>query len=207
MKPVPDDRRAALSALRVCRANGISPRVLVPEWTLDWLGNVDARGGVIRDADDIRESVASFAVRFVGAKYNVHASVWHAPDKFSCSSLVKYAFASVGIWMPRYAVDQSYAGPLVVRSEAGPGSLAFWKGEFPIRDPERNVGHVSLVLPKGRMLHASSKAHDVHAFTPLRPDSAFYVDPFPADTHALVLLPSEPRDLETALDAVRWLQR
>lgn len=207
MKRLPDELRLELARLRVCRANGITPRVLVPAAALDWLENVDVRGGRVDDIEDVRERVVAFARGFAGTPYDAHATIQTAPDTFSCSTLVKYAFAWVGIWMPRYAVDQSYIGRVVSRADAASGSLAFWKGEFPIRDEARVVGHVGLIVQDGRMLHASSKSRDVHEFTPLRPDTALYVDPFPPGPHALIGLPSEQRGLETALDIVRWMQR
>lgn len=207
MERLPENLRLELAERRVCRANGISPRVLVPERALPWLKDVDVRGGRVDDAEDIRERIVAFASEFVGTPYHAHATIQAAPSVFSCSTLVKYVLAWAGIWMPRYAVDQSYVGRVVPRAEALPGSLAFWKGDFPIRDETRVVGHVGLVLDGGRMMHASSTTHDVHEFTPQRPDSATYTDPFPSEPHFLVLLPSEQRGLETALDAVRWMQR
>ncbi len=208
MNRLPDDLRLRLGSLRICRANGISPRVLVPESALPWFENIDARDGAIdRDVDDLRDQVVSFARRQIGIEYHARATIQSAPHAFSCSTLVKYAFAWIGIHMPRYAVDQTYHGAIVETVDWNPGTLAFWKGEFPIRDEDRAVGHVGIVCGERRIIHAGSGDGSVHEFTPLRPESASFVDPFPTEPHALVLPPTEVRGLETALDIVRWLQR
>lgn len=208
MRVLPEDLRTRLESLRVCRANGITPRVLVPTAALPWLENIDARGGRIDEGfDDLSDRVTAFAIRQIGVEYRAHATIQSAPGAFSCSTLVKYAFASVGIWMPRYAVDQSYRGTAVEAVDWRPGTLAFWKGEFPVRDPDRAVGHVGIVCGDRRIIHASSTSRDVHEFTPLRPESARFVNPIPTEPHALVFSPTEERGLETALDIARWLQR
>ena len=208
MNRLPDDLRSRLGSLRICRANGISPRVLVPATTLPWFENVDARGGSIDDdADDLPDRVVGFARRQIGIDYHAHATVQSAPHAFSCSTLVKYAFAWIGIHMPRYAVDQTYSGVVIETVDWKPGNLVFWKGEFPIRDPDRAVGHVGIVCGDQRIIHAGSGDGFVHEFTPLRPETARFVDPFPTEPHVLVFPPTEERGLETALDIVRWLQR
>jgi len=207
MNRLPDDLRLRLESLRICRANGITPRVLVPAAVLPWIENVDARGGAIDDADDIRERLVAFARRQLGVDYHTHATIQSAPNAFSCSTLVKYVFASAGIWMPRYSVDQSYRGALVDSVGWKKGALAFWMGEFPIRDSDRAVGHVGIVSGDRRIIHASGSSKDVHEFTPSRPEIARFVDPVPTEPHVLVLPPNEERGLETALDIVRWLQR
>lgn len=208
MTVIPDDLRSRLESMRVCRANGIPPCVLVPTDSLPWLKNIDAKGGRIdEEVDDLADRLVAFARRQIGTEYRAHATIQSAPKAFSCSTLVKYAFASVGIWMPRYAVDQTYRGSVVERNEWKPGTLAFWKGEFPIRDAGRAVGHIGIVCGDRRIIHAGTGDGSVQEFTPLRPESAGFVDPIPNDHHALVFLPTEERGLETALDIARWLQR
>lgn len=207
MKPVPDDLRVRLQGVRICRANGISPRVLVPEAALEWMEGAEERGVRVDPDDGLRERAVAFGRRHIGTPYAVHASIRMAPNAFSCSAFVKYVFAEVGIWMPRYAVDQSYRGRLLDGADWRIGNLAFWKSQFPIRDEDRAIGHAGIVCDDGRVLHAGGRAKTVHEFTSLRPDRARFVDPFPTEPHALVLLPQEERGLETALDLVRWMQR
>lgn len=207
MKHLPDDLRVQLANLRVCRANGISPRVLVPEAALDWLAGAEEDGVIVDPADDIRTRAVGFARQLIGSRYETLADLQRAPRVFSCSSFVKFVFASVGVWMPRYAVDQSYQGVTLDGPRWTDGTLLFWKSLYPIEDETRAVGHVAVVSGEGRAIHAGGRARTVHAFSPSRPASAIFVDPFPSDPQALLLLPSEERGFETALDVVRFLQR
>lgn len=204
MRMLPDDLREQLASLRVCQANGVSPRVLVPERALEWLEHVDLRGGSVEHVDDPRERTLAFGRRFLDAPYDRDANALAAPDRFSCSSFVKYALASVGIWMPRYAIDQSYRGRRLDGMAWEPGTLVCWPGEFPIRDPGRPVGHIGLACDDRRALHAGGRKRTVHEFTPRRPETAVYADPFPAGPSVLI---HAPRGFETALDLVRSLQR
>lgn len=208
MSQLPDALRVTLSGLRVCRANGIAPRVLVPAEAESWFSLVESRGGSIEEDGARPDAVVSFGRRFLGAPYDAHATVADAPNTFSCSSLARYAFAYVGISMARYAVDQSYQGRSIDATHPIPmGMLAFWKSEFPIRDPSRTVGHVAISLGDGQLLHAGGERRDVHVFLPQRATALLAVDPFPEGPSLLIHLPSNRRDLETALDVARWLQR
>lgn len=65
---------------------------------------------------------------------------------FDCSGLTRYAFAGVGIVLPRYSGDQYDAGRKVAPSEAKRGDLLFW-------GPEGSQ-HEAIYLGGGRMLEA-----------------------------------------------------
>lgn len=207
MDTLPSDLRTELAALKICRANGITPRVLVPERALPWIENADARGGSLEDVDDLPKRVIAFARRLIGVSYRMHAEIQDAPNAFSCSSFVKYVFASVGIWMPRYAIDQSYHGPYGTDPSWNEGNLVFWKSEWPIRDETRAIGHVGIATGTNRLIHAGSDDEAVSEITTRRPGLASFSNPFPDGTQFLLFPPPERRGLETALDAVRWLQR
>ena len=207
MDTLPDDLRVKLGTLRVCRANGIAPRVLVPERALSWVKDADARGGSLEVADDLPERVIAFARRTIGVRYRIHAEIQDAPGSFSCSSLVKFAFASVGIWMPRYAIDQSYLGVRGNEHAWIEGNLVFWKSEWPIRDQTRAIGHVGIATGTRRLNHAGQKDGVVSEIITCRPDLASFSNPFPAGPQVLLFPPPDRRGLETALDVVRFLQR
>lgn len=65
---------------------------------------------------------------------------------FDCSGLTRYAFAGVGIVLPRYSGDQYEAGRKVPPSEAKRGDLLFWGP---------NGGqHEAIYLGGGRMIEA-----------------------------------------------------
>jgi cell wall-associated NlpC family hydrolase len=49
-----------------------------------------------------------------------------AEGGFDCSGLVQWAFAKVGVRMPRVAADQAKTGPRLAFQQAQPGDLLFW---------------------------------------------------------------------------------
>ncbi|AWT57031.1 NlpC/P60 family peptidoglycan endopeptidase RipB [Mycolicibacterium smegmatis] len=65
---------------------------------------------------------------------------------FDCSGLTRYAFAGVGIVLPRYSGDQYDAGRKVPPSEAKRGDLLFWG--------PNGSQHEALYLGGGRMIEA-----------------------------------------------------
>lgn len=65
---------------------------------------------------------------------------------FDCSGLTRYAFAGVGVPLPRYSGDQYNAGRKVAPSEAKRGDLLFWG--------PGGGQHVAIYLGAGQMLEA-----------------------------------------------------
>ena len=72
---------------------------------------------------------------------------------FDCSGLMRYAFAGVGVLIPRFSGDQYNAGRHVPPSQAKRGDLIFY-------GPNGNQ-HVTMYLGNGQMLEASSIAGKV----------------------------------------------
>ena len=72
---------------------------------------------------------------------------------FDCSGLVRYAFAGVGVLIPRYSGDQYNAGRHIAPSQAKRGDLIFYG--------PGGSQHVTLYLGNGQMLEASSLAGKV----------------------------------------------
>ncbi len=72
---------------------------------------------------------------------------------FDCSGLMRYAFAGVGVLIPRYSGDQYNAGRHIPRSQAKRGDLIFYG--------PGGSQHVTLYLGNGQMLEASSIAGKV----------------------------------------------
>jgi cell wall-associated NlpC family hydrolase len=69
---------------------------------------------------------------------------------YDCSGLLQYAFAKVGIRMPRTADIQAFTGWRLPYSQARPGDLLTWKN-----DPTFNgVSHIALYLGNGKMVVA-----------------------------------------------------
>ena len=78
---------------------------------------------------------------------------------FDCSGLMRYAFAGVGVLIPRFSGDQYNAGRHIPPSEARRGDLIFY-------GPNGNQ-HVTMYLGNGQMLEASSLAGKV-TISPVR---------------------------------------
>ncbi|MCQ4360190.1 NlpC/P60 family peptidoglycan endopeptidase RipB [Mycobacterium gordonae] len=78
---------------------------------------------------------------------------------FDCSGLMRYAFAGVGVLIPRFSGDQYNAGRHIPQNEARRGDLIFYGP---------NGGqHVTMYLGNGQMLEASSLAGKV-TISPVR---------------------------------------
>jgi hypothetical protein len=75
------------------------------------------------------------------------------PNRFDCSGLVYYSFATMNLWLPRTAADQSRRGKTVPVEALKYGDLIF----FDTRPRYRGkVNHVGIYIGGGRFLHASS---------------------------------------------------
>ena len=113
---------------------------------------IDA-GGVLGQQDttppnDIAAGAIAAAKTRLGDDY-----VWGAtgPDTFDCSGLTQWAYAHVGIQLPRVAADQYNAGAHVALDSLQPGDLLFWATD--IRNPV-TIHHVAIYLGGGMMLAA-----------------------------------------------------
>ena len=69
---------------------------------------------------------------------------------YDCSGFTRYAFAGVGVQIPKYSGDQYNAGRHIPPSQAKRGDLIFYGPE--------GTQHVTLYLGNGQMLEASSAA-------------------------------------------------
>jgi len=69
---------------------------------------------------------------------------------YDCSGFTRYAFAGVGVQIPKYSGDQYNAGRHIPPSQAKRGDLIFY-------GPEGSQ-HVTLYLGNGQMMEASSAA-------------------------------------------------
>lgn len=78
---------------------------------------------------------------------------------FDCSGLMRYAFAGVGVLIPRFSGDQYNFGKHVPPSQARRGDLIFYG--------PNGSQHVTLYLGNGQMLEASGSAGKV-TISPVR---------------------------------------
>jgi cell wall-associated NlpC family hydrolase len=72
---------------------------------------------------------------------------------YDCSGFTRYAFAGVGVLIPKYSGDQYNTGRKVPVSQAKRGDLIFWG--------PGGSQHVALYLGGGQMLEASGSAEKV----------------------------------------------
>ena len=78
---------------------------------------------------------------------------------YDCSGFTRFAFAGVGVLIPKYSGDQYDTGRKVPQSQAKRGDLLFWG--------PGGSQHVAIYLGGGRMLEASGSAGKV-TVSPLR---------------------------------------
>ena len=90
-----------------------------------------------------------------GAINGPSAGVDHDAGKvgYDCSGFVRYAFAGVGVLLPKYSGDQYSAGRQVAPSQAKRGDLIFYG--------PGGSQHVTIYLGNGQMLESSSAAGQV----------------------------------------------
>lgn len=72
---------------------------------------------------------------------------------YDCSGFVRYAFAGVGVQLPKYSGDQYNSGRHIPPSQAKRGDLIFYGPE--------GTQHVTIYLGNNQMLEASSAAGQV----------------------------------------------
>ena len=77
-----------------------------------------------------------------------------SPKGFDCSGLAQYAYARVGLPIPRDSVAQQRAAVHVALAKALPGDLLFF-------DTDWNRHHVGIYLGSGRFVHAPSRGKHV----------------------------------------------
>jgi peptidoglycan DL-endopeptidase RipB len=78
---------------------------------------------------------------------------------YDCSGFTRYAFAGVGVQIPKYSGDQYNTGRAIAPSQAKRGDLIFWG--------PGGSQHVAIYLGGGKMLEASGSAEKV-TVSPLR---------------------------------------
>lgn len=86
-----------------------------------------------------------FLSRQLGKPYRYGAE---GPDAFDCSGLVQYAYAKMGLKLPRTAQEQATLGVPVKKRDLQFGDLVFF-----CRDG-KNIHHVGIYLSGGFMIHA-----------------------------------------------------
>ncbi|HTW07286.1 MAG TPA: C40 family peptidase [Acidimicrobiales bacterium] len=101
------------------------------------------------------EIAADFALSQVGKPY-----IWGGigPYGYDCSGLALASWQAAGVYLPRTAAEQYYAGSHVPLSQVQPGDLIFWASDP--SDPT-TIYHVGISLGGQRTVQATHTGSDV----------------------------------------------
>ncbi|MEK7139271.1 MAG: NlpC/P60 family protein [Patescibacteria group bacterium] len=93
------------------------------------------------------------------SRYRRGARLSQAPAVVDCSSLTKWLYAQLGIWLPRRSIQQRDLGFDVWPHELLPGDLVFVSGwiNYYHHDPASGVGHVGIATGAGTVIHAANR--------------------------------------------------
>lgn len=111
---------------------------------------------------DVRASVVSYALQFVGNRY-----VWGGTsleNGVDCSGFTMRILGKYGISLPHSSKAQPSYGTKISASEAKPGDLFFYGSG-------RSISHVAIYIGNGQIVHASNKRDGIKV------SNAFYRNP------------------------------
>ena len=111
---------------------------------------------------DVRASVVSYALQFVGNRY-----VWGGTsleNGVDCSGFTMRILGKYGISLPHSSRAQPSYGKKISASEAKPGDLFFYGSG-------RSISHVAIYIGNGQIVHASNKRDGIKV------SNAYYRNP------------------------------
>ena len=111
---------------------------------------------------DVRTSVVSYALQFVGNRY-----VWGGTsleNGVDCSGFTMRILGKYGISLPHSSRAQPSYGKKISASEAKPGDLFFYGSG-------RSISHVAIYIGNGQIVHASNKRDGIKV------SNAYYRNP------------------------------
>ena len=111
---------------------------------------------------DVRASVVSYALQFVGNRY-----VWGGTsleNGIDCSGFTMRILGKYGVSLPHSSKAQPSYGTKISASEAKPGDLFFYGSG-------RSISHVAIYIGNGQIVHASNKRDGIKV------SNAFYRSP------------------------------
>lgn len=111
---------------------------------------------------DVRASVVSYALQFVGNRY-----VWGGTSLekgIDCSGFTMRILGKYGISLPHSSKEQPSYGTKISASEAKPGDLFFYGSG-------RSISHVAIYIGNGQIVHASNKRDGIKV------SNAYYRNP------------------------------
>lgn len=104
------------------------------------------------------------ALSWLGVRYRFGGS--DEKRGFDCAGLVRRAYSSIGVELPRTAALQYGQGCIVEREELRAGDLVFFKNTY-----KRGISHVGIYIGEGRFVHAASTGKRVRVDSV---DAAYY---------------------------------
>ncbi|TSE25803.1 Murein DD-endopeptidase MepH [Tepidimonas aquatica] len=106
------------------------------------------------ETSSVATQLIDTALGLVGVPYRMGGSSPQAG--FDCSGFVRYVYANtLGLMLPRRAVEQAQAAQPVARDQLQPGDLVFFN------TMRRAFSHVGVYLGDGKFVHAPSKGDRV----------------------------------------------
>lgn len=111
---------------------------------------------------DVRASVVSYALQFVGNRY-----VWGGTsleNGVDCSGFTMRILGKYGVSLPHSSKAQPSCGTKISASDAKPGDLFFYGSG-------RSISHVAIYIGNGQIVHASNKRDGIKV------SNAFYRSP------------------------------
>lgn len=94
------------------------------------------------------------ALSWIGVRYRFGGQ--DEKKGFDCAGLVRKAFRSVAVDLPRTAADQYTQGCMVPREELRPGDLVFFRNTY-----KRGISHVGIYIGDGTFVHAANRRRAV----------------------------------------------
>lgn len=93
------------------------------------------------------------------SRYRRGALWQEAPNVVDCSSLIKWLYGEIGIWLPRRTIQQRMCGVEVSRNQIRYGDLVFVSGvkNYYTDDPVDGVGHVGIRGIGNLVVHATNR--------------------------------------------------
>lgn len=158
----PDPAGAANEQVGLDASNGTpaSAQAQAPVSPADLMKQAEARTAGL--PNEMRAAVLAEAKKYLGAPYVYGGS---QPGGFDCSGLLQYAFAQVGLSLPRISYDQLRIGTPQQRSKLLPGDfVGFGDG-----------GHIALYLGNNQILEAPRSGTNVRIRTLGDNENAFGV--------------------------------
>ena len=127
----------------------------------DDLGHMLADKGLIGQLDQVRQTVTDrtselvvTAVGFMGVPYRRGGN--SAETGFDCSGFVRAMYnQTVGLMLPRRAVEQAAATAPVARADLKPGDLVFFN------TMRRAFSHVGIYVGEGKFIHSPRSGAEV----------------------------------------------